>query len=136
MALSPQERATTANQMMQILNNSGGGESQGLKVLDLTTTQSENDFFNASFTNINDTNFPGITAHFNDFAQGKYDKLLITIGTATKYSFYLMKQEDDKYSDSFRFTGIGLNGQTLVFMDIYGVSLFSTWTCSYFRRIL
>ena len=25
MALNPQERATTANQMMQILNNSGGG---------------------------------------------------------------------------------------------------------------
>ena len=26
MALNPQERATTANQMMQILNNSSGGD--------------------------------------------------------------------------------------------------------------
>lgn len=40
MALNPQERATTANQMMQILNNSGGGDvSQLIERVETLETQ-------------------------------------------------------------------------------------------------
>lgn len=40
MALNPQERATAANQMMQILNNSGGGDvSQLIERVEILETQ-------------------------------------------------------------------------------------------------
>ena len=136
MALNPQERATTANQMMQILNNSGGGGVDSFKTLELTTTQTLLDFINASFTTINDSNFPSISDYYNDFCQGKYDKILLRIGDTAKYSFYLTQQETGPISNSFRFTGVALDQQSMVFMDIHGLSLFGTWTCNYFKRTL
>lgn len=105
MALNPQERATTANQMMQILNNSGGGE--GLRVFETSTTLSMS-FVNRTYSSveITSTNVPELYSSLSEFFDNYYDVIILNF-FGHKHYFYrnFSDSSNIQYNYTFLYNG-------------------------------